>query len=249
MYKLSSILDPLHPTLSPIVWDLKTLKLHPYIKDFILKYYSGLLPLNTVKRMYLLGSITSNQYSDTSDIDINVAIDPLLLTSELNRKRHEYNGAFVPGTKHPVGFMLQPYTEKDNFKDSNFGVYDIIHDTWITLPSYETRFPEDKYTLELLTAQMHKRYFLRMIVEYKKAIEKYKNYPEEGSKELKQRLINEINSRFAILEDYVKELDKERKLAYDTGWGIPRTTDKNLTFKAVEHTIFEKLFEQLKEIK
>ncbi len=250
MIKLSNITDKLQPTLSPLIFD-KNQKMLPSVKDFILKYYSGLLPLNTIIEMNMIGSLTGNQYGDESDIDINVKIPEKLMNQQLNRKRHEYNGRLLPGTKYKVSFMLQAYSGNSTYGDSAFGVYDILSDRWVAPPTFETMNPEDRFKSEFLIAKMQRAYFLRLTADYLKAVADFKHgkFSEIEGEYLKKRKLNEINSRYNDLEQYVKNLDKERKIAYDVAWGIPRNAYQNITFKFVQHTPFEETFEQVKEIK
>lgn len=250
MIKLSNITDALKPGLSPLIFD-STQRMLPHVKDFILEYYSGLLSLNTVIEMSMIGSLTGNQYGDESDIDINVKIPEKLMSQQLNRKRHEYNGRLLPGTKYKVSFMLQAYSGNSSYGDSAYGVYDILNDKWLAPPTFETRDPAEKFKAEFVVAKAQRAYFLRLTADYLKAVSDFKHgkFSQIEGQYLKKRKLNELNARYNELEAYVKNLDRERKVAYDIAWGVPRNTYQNITFKFVQHTPFEETFEQVKEIK
>ena len=69
-----SILDPVRNKLAPDIWSPDK-KLFPHIKRQVLKgLYSFLKPEN-IKSIYIVGTIAGYQYSDSSDIDVNIEVN------------------------------------------------------------------------------------------------------------------------------------------------------------------------------
>lgn len=98
--------------------------------------------------IYLTGSLTTYQYSSTSDCDITVFpdynhiwthlhIDPTearKLLIEMNI--HYLDGTFLPGTTHPLQFFTQPpglYPE-DTFQPGLRSGYDLLDNHWVVPP-------------------------------------------------------------------------------------------------------------------
>ena len=69
-----------------------------------------ILPKEIVKAVYIIGSITGYKYTDTSDIDINVHIDPFDESMDKQKVTAAVNGFLGLGGRHPVNFFVQPYS-------------------------------------------------------------------------------------------------------------------------------------------
>ena len=99
--------------LAPDIWSPDK-KLFPHIKRQVLKgLYSFLKPEN-IKSIYIVGTIAGYQYSDSSDIDVNIEVNPpeLVDSPELKAKRKAADGDKVPGTDHVINyfFILKIYS-------------------------------------------------------------------------------------------------------------------------------------------
>ena len=156
--KLSSIIDYPRSGLDGKVWTTQGI-LKPRIKDFIFKKldkffrskgYSLDEILSAANAVYLIGSLTSYQYTDKTDLDIHFHFDQNKIKDIL--KKHgqivksnkeldeilnkEWKDAIdeeiVPGTQHP----LEVYFEIDGFtkSDNSDGVYDVLNDKWLKDP-------------------------------------------------------------------------------------------------------------------
>jgi len=69
-----SLLDTPQKRLNPFIFD-ENERARPEFRDYILSSIAKFMPPETVKHVLLLGSMAGRQYSDTSDIDINVTTD------------------------------------------------------------------------------------------------------------------------------------------------------------------------------
>lgn len=126
-----SILDSPQKNLSPKIWNNNKLK--PSVKAFILSKLKTFLKAYTTKEptnVFIIGSITSYQYTETSDIDVNFTIDVS------NEKIDELvkvlpNGHNIPGTLHPVNYYVANEVNKE-WKEKV--IYDVLRDRWINEP-------------------------------------------------------------------------------------------------------------------
>jgi hypothetical protein len=175
-----SILDPQVNNLSPDLWD-KEQKLKKSVATHIvkkietwLKSYTNLKP----KSMYLMGSMTGYQYTDTSDIDVNFVID-IKDEDKLKEMRKALpNNHTLPGTKHPVNYYL--VTEvKDEWKKAG-PIYDIFKDRWIHHPSKEKKVEESIIIGSYRVVIEIARFFLSgldsIITEYNSDVAAYNAY-------------------------------------------------------------------------
>ena len=143
----------------------------------------------------------------------------------------------LPGTKHIIQFFeRRPGLSLEGYSYSPFGVYDIISDTWLAKPRdyEEIRDPDDQFALELHFAHMVARHISRAhqhllddIKDLKLLSPNTKMY-EDKMEELRQDIYT--------LLDYARKLDKDRKDAYKSGWGIPRNTYENIVYKVVQYS-------------
>lgn len=151
-----SLFDKPKEQLSPALFTPDE-KLKPEVRLYIFEDINKILTPGLVVGVYLLGSMAGRQYSDTSDIDIN-----LILRDGLNRdnyKEHvkKYNERLLPGTNHPLNYHVQDYSEPDYKGTSEYAVYDLVHDVWAVPPkSYaEIRDPEKEFKDELEYARLY----------------------------------------------------------------------------------------------
>lgn len=128
------------------VWE-KNGKIKPAIKKEILarftKWQEKMFPGIRIKNIYVLGSITTFQYNDTSDIDINI------ITSNTKEEINNLWKTLPNGNTindHPVNYYLSIDT-KD--VDRSKTLYDLENDTWVKEPSEKQNKMPNKYTIEI----------------------------------------------------------------------------------------------------
>lgn len=151
--KKSSIIDYPQDSLCPLIWDLKQPpSLKPAIRRKILSSLFNLLTINFrnykdwVTEVTLTGSIVTNQYNSSTDIDVNVSIDydvfrkynldltrhisnDLELRKFIRQKVYKLNGEKLAGD-HPVKFFV---IGKGRRLESDF-VYDLLENKWLKSP-------------------------------------------------------------------------------------------------------------------
>ncbi len=257
MEKISGILDKIQKTLCPDIWD-ESRKLRKEIKSQIIERVQTLIPLKNIKELYLIGSTTGYQWTEDSDIDINVTVDPPELISDplIIKKRKQINGNIAKGTLHPINFFLVPWNGKEQFwGDSAFGVYDILKDRWVVSPDkYKyTQQPEDEFYMDIKYAENLVRYFYNLVDRWKEDLDQLDNIkelPDSWAKNyLLEHKIDELRYDVNSLISFCKDIDKKRKLVYNYGFGIPRKSTYNIIYKLLENSKYAHYFEFFKELK
>lgn len=148
--RVGSILDPIHAELSPLIWDnpaaekpiLKPIHSH-WIKREIYKVLddAGYTDPSEYLSLCLTGSLTTYQYSPSSDVDISLFIDSVVFPewsrAELISLMVEHlDGKLLPGTPFP----LQDFVVSEGIKPSDLykpglrSAYNIDNDKWIVPP-------------------------------------------------------------------------------------------------------------------
>lgn len=226
-----------HDTLCPDIWDLKTNKLKASMKIAMLERLSQLVPLKVVSRIVILGSTTGYKWNLDSDIDTNVEIAQELITPELQAKRKLINGHTIADTAHPVNFFLTPTEFSSNWQDAFFGIYDVLQGIWLSpvVERSQIRDPKEEFRPEIISATKQLNYFRRLV-------KLWKTFESLGKTKLAEKYFTEA-------KEYAQQIDLDRKVAYDVGWGIPRNTWQNVLYKVLEGSDVGADFEYLKEIK
>ena len=143
----------------------------------------------------------------------------------------------LPGTKHIIQFFeRRPGLSLEGYSYSPFGVYDIISDTWLSKPRdyEEIRDPDDQFTLELHFAHMVARHISRSHQHLLDDIKDLKLL--SPNTKMYEDKMDELRQDIYTLLDYARKLDKDRKDAYKSGWGIPRNTYENIVYKVVQYS-------------
>lgn len=250
-FKKADILDPVHETLAPDVFDANQ-HMYPHVREYAIKRIKSLTG-DAYTSAYMLGSLTGYQYSDSSDVDVNVTVPLAMITAELQATRKATNGQLIPGTKRAFSIMLQPMeiTNQEAWQDSRFGVYDILKDNWLVPPEdYKTlRDPADAYVTEFITVRMVLNHFKNYINEWKKAKRKLAIYQQQATQDKKtlMSLQTKVEQTYSDLQDFAFTIDAERKMDYDWGWGTPRVSWRNVLFKYFEDSVYGGIFHELVE--
>lgn len=149
--KVGNIFDPISTELDQRIFVDTTLK--PSIVDFIERVYDRAfkyefsLPYRDFCDLFLTGSLTTYQYSDTSDCDISVfprydKLEKIGLDTDTARKRliamsiDHLDGTWLPGGSHPLQFFVQneDVKIKDLFQSGVRSGWDFQTHEWIVPP-------------------------------------------------------------------------------------------------------------------
>lgn len=141
-----NLLDFPKKMLCPDIWSIDK-KLKPAIKNEILRrfdrWHQKMAPEMKITNKYILGSITTYQYNDNSDVDVNFIVSWAKPKIDKIWKTLP-NGTEIAG--HPLNFYLTA-NEKD--MDMSKFAYDMENDTWVKEPKKEKGEIPVKYSLEI----------------------------------------------------------------------------------------------------
>lgn len=254
--KLAGILSAPKDHLAPDVFNSAN-KLLPNVKQEILSLLK-LQKVENIKAIFILGSITGYKWAQDSDIDVMIAVDPYDPSKGKTKSLKDINGKNLYGTYHPINFFMTSFlsTTKSSLKNSDWGVYDVLEDTWLSHPGdpKNTRDPHIEFFNEIRYAEMQANKFKKLADRYKELKKEYEKTVEDADNgdflAITRKPYAKVSKDLAYkdLEFFVNTLDKERKNDYSIGFGIPRNSVDNLVFKYIEHTPFYgDLFEEVKE--
>lgn len=172
--KQGSILDPIHSTLDPRVFEDPAApepKLHPHLHQWLIDKVFEILTRHGYDHpekwltLVLTGSLTTYQYSDASDVDISLFVDtkkfPDWSRAEMiSLMVKECDGENLPGTPHPLQCYVvgAGITPKDLYKPglrSGYVVFGQGQGRWLVPPERDRvhdveQEMNDAYTVGLL---------------------------------------------------------------------------------------------------
>jgi len=256
-FKTSGVLDTPKKTLAPGIWGPGG-NIHDRVRDQILEtLFRNLIPKDKVLKVLIMGSITGYKYNDLSDVDVNVEIiDPTDITPALHARRKKLNGRLILGTNHPVNYFLSLPTMASSFKDRQFGVYNLTNSTWLSAPRTQKnlRDPNIQYNLEMIVGRLIAKQFATLVEQYREDYTTlmYMRDHTDGTMSSQievARKLRETLESFKDLWDMVHRIDKSRKFVYSRGWGTPRYSFRNITFKTLEHGPYGDVFQKIEKIK
>jgi len=151
----SNVFDPIQPNLDQVIFNGTDLR--PSVNKFVQKIYYHALnrKLGVTGRdwahLYLTGSLTTYQYSATSDADHSVFPDYDRIWKHLNIDPHDarvmlvemsidyLDGIFIPGTLHPIQFFVESpgVVPTDKFRPGLRSAYDLLDREWFVKPEKE----------------------------------------------------------------------------------------------------------------
>jgi hypothetical protein len=150
MMRESNILDPIQPTLSPLIWDkpeVERPELKPRVAHWITRHIydtlerAGYSDPHEWLQLILTGSLTTYQYSSSSDCDVSLFVNSTVFP-EWSRSEMigimiaGTDGITIPGTPYPLqAFVVaKQFKPHDLYKKGLRSGYDIIKGTWIEPP-------------------------------------------------------------------------------------------------------------------
>jgi len=197
-----------------------TYALHPDVKNKILaqlKLYQGFNLLELADELHVVGSITTNLYSEKADIDVHVVTDEDKLPKGKTPdewvagvfkfyKESSSEDRFVG--LHPIEVYLQLDKNQDLMSD---GVYDLLNDSWIKGPTF-TDLSYDPYSVFLpLLADVREIVsdvdlilgeLKRDVIDYEVIKQAVAKLPKEN----KNKLFVSLKDKLVEIEDNLREL-------------------------------------------
>jgi hypothetical protein len=239
-------------------------KVKDYIIDSFLKWFIKLgFEKKDIKSIILIGSSLGYQYTDTSDLDVNVTIN---ITDEKIKELIKIlpNGNNLLNTKHQINYHI---SNKERFKNDFDAGYDLMNDKWLKKPSKEKSTIPSSYVLEIT------KFFMSgiqdRIAEYERdkiELEMFKTYSPEKMEVSKEEIDKLVSSKeteiradldalyiaYHIIRAFRQEAYGEEgenfEIMIDINIKSPNYSINNLIYKTLEKFGYlEKLLEAKKE--
>lgn len=198
-----------------------TYTLKPEAKKEILKFVREYPDQNLLKLadcMHIVGSITSNQYSDEADIDVHIvpksnegwdedAIRKVKVW--FDKHRDEFRGYIE---EHPIEVYIQLVPEQDLM---SMGVYDIGQDEWLVGPSIvpEDYDPYEDFSHVADTVRAEVKDADAIFGELKRDIIDYDTIKQAMGRlsgDARQKLLDNLRGKLKELEANIEALYSER---------------------------------------
>jgi len=230
-----SLFDMPRPFLNPAIWT-KDEQIQPKVREYIMDLLEKIFPIGRCYRMILLGSNITYQYSDSSDIDVQVMAVPGEDYDYWHKVFKTYNDQnhLLPGTEYPINFFFVEYFDasSEGGWDNSQGAYDILREQWIKRPkTFESiGDPQKHYANEI-------QYVNLMVDMIESELLAVKEAVALGDRE---KAFHSIKS----LQQFFKHIDENRRLSYQY-MDSPYSQENNLVFKLIEHGPYGKLFKDL----
>ena len=144
-----SVLDPIHKNLNNKIFDSKKNMLPAVRKQIMDGFFEWLKQMghdkSIVKTMIMIGSNTGYQYSNTSDVDVNI-------TTTLSDEEYDEiwkmlpNGDLIKDSQNPINYYLAADNSGVQNADAS---YDLLKDKWIKEPDIERVSVPYYYALQI----------------------------------------------------------------------------------------------------
>ena len=257
-----SVIDYTRKSLSPYIWAGD--KLQPHVRAFIMGILKQTFP-NFVGA-YILGSITTPNWSESSDIDINVVypnktdIKPLEeIASKFGKQK-----LTIPGTPHVLGFYVTREKDVKDDVSKSVGAFNLVNSTWVKQPTplyVDPQRDEKRFQKEIAPVDAGLGELSRDIKDIRIIINTFKQAPEGEKLRMLQHLEDkkkEVEEDLKALTDDYDEFHQERLKAFESEMGrnrdagrkhlLNQTLPGNVIFKMMERYGYRDLLERLRDI-
>lgn len=248
-YINESVIDIPRNSLDPTVFQFRDDSypiMHPMIKTQIQYDIEDIDDVVHVNRYYVIGSILTNKYSPTSDIDINVEVNARnkMEMEDAIKVIKDINGRLAPGTTHPINYYIME-NKYDLMKTD--AAYDVDREQWIKEPKvdddfidgYMNKFETTVNGIDLDTAELR-----RDIID----LEELTQLDDKDINGLEDRIhakLDEIEDTIDSLISNYSNVTNLRKTAYDTDMTpaqIKKYASKNKLPENVTYKLMERYF-------
>jgi len=241
-----SVIDFQHDDLDPLIFTEEG-KIKPGIRKQILAGAKKIHEKAKLINASIVGSGITYNYTDTSDIDVNVELRDDISDEEykdlVEYTRSELNEKNAEGTQHPINYFIvrEPYME---WKTD--AIYDLRRDRWIKRPSklpfnvseYMNQFKRTVADIDVARGELK-----RDIIDFNIV----KSFKRSDMNKIKQYLENKVDEMAVDLESIVgqyRNIVDLRHLAFDryadlteiekARYGTPNRLPENVVYKLLE---------------
>ena len=255
-----SIVDPLHDTLSPEVFDNPSSSdatIKPKIINLIKKDLETIGKQVDIKDVVLVGSILTKRYRSDTDLDVHILADGK--TEVMDRLSKDFSEKLVPGTDHPINYyIISSKKDHDRANSLGDGTFDPINNKFLRKPidrafdvsEYFAEFK--KYVAKITKATSNLKHDLIDYAQLKKA-----GGPQtEKLQKMIEDALASIEKESVELVDIFAAIKKARKDAFATEvtpdeirkYGEKNRTPGNVIFKLLEKYHYLQFLAKIKEI-
>jgi hypothetical protein len=161
--------DTVKETLDPHLWEDETLR--PWARAAILKQLKKITDIKPVifVGIDLIGSITRYQYSESSDIDVQLILAPQNDNDQAywHKIFKATNGLLLEGTLHPINFFVVTSKTAQKFTGAKMpSGYDLITNTWIKRPKKPTYAQLHRHDISKPVINLEARAMQRQLAQY-----------------------------------------------------------------------------------
>lgn len=229
------------------------------IKVQILKDIDQIRNVAAVVRFYMVGSILTTNYDNSSDIDVTVEIDSHSIdnisTATLMHTIKNLNGKLASDTLHPINYYIITHELNDDKYDA---VYDIINDKWLKIPKkyepdvekWNIKFHDTLKSIDIATGELR-----RDLID----LDEIRNLDIKNIKKLKFLMSQKLDQIEEVLKDLVntyKNTRLLRQMAFDRFltpqeiqiFGSYNRLPENIVYKLLEKYYYIKFIQKIKEI-
>jgi hypothetical protein len=232
-----SIFDKPQRILNPNIFD-ESEKVYPEVKDHIIKLLFSFYPEDKMYGLVFQGSNTTHQYTDESDIDVQVMGTNKEEFDTWHEPFKKFNATnhFLPGTKHPINFFFIEYIPPEKIIrgwERSLGAYDLLSDKWLKRPrSYDQiKDPEVEFAREIAYVKM-------MMVMIEGEVDAVRTAIRIGDKE---RALMGLGN----LQKFFRKVDEDSKDSYRWGGGTPNKEEDHVILKLLSKGPYGDLLKDL----
>lgn len=261
-----SIIDPVRDTLSPTIFQ-NVNNPEPVLQLPVLRFiYQKIEKLSkelNIDNYHLIGSILTKRWTDTSDIDINLLVNPEYKSiEEIREIAAKHSGQYIPNTLHPLNFHpIVSYKEYGHALDVADAIFDLKGNKFIVTekPDSEKVFDISKYAsafkqtlkkLNLLTQDLDHE-----LLDY----DQLTLAPSQSIKDLEKLIqaeLKELEASTNNLVDYYEKIKQDRRDAFAKkvtqkdirDYGSKNRLPENIIYKLLERCNYMEFLNRIKEI-
>lgn len=177
-----------HSTLNPQVWQEDN-QLKPVIKDQLLKiarYWADFanIPEDAIDDIVFTGSLANYNYTPMSDFDLHLTVDMdrLPIKDPELRVKNIFHMKALWAKTHPdikiYGYPVELFAEdKDTRHPLTQGIYSLLHDAWIHMPTHEDINYDNDANLK--SKVVHYQAMIDDLIDNNRSLEHIKSFKEK----------------------------------------------------------------------
>jgi len=241
-----SIIDFQHDELDSKIFTEDN-KIKPEVRHQILMGAKEIHKKAKVISVYLVGSGITYNYTDTSDLDVNVELYSRITDEEyadlVDFVREDLNEKNAVGTQHPINYFIVREAFLEWKTDA---MYDLMADRWVKKPTkvsfdvseYMNRFRRTVADIDVARGELKRDIIdFNIIKSFKRSdMKQIQNYLEDKLKEMNEDLESIVEQYRNIVDlrhlafDRYEDLSELEKVRY----GTPNRLPENVVYKLLE---------------